>query len=160
MYVCVCVCVCVTRTGLEARQLAQLADTSASFFSPFPFLWPGPWAGQENSCQRNVCVDDKPFVCKLRGCHQPVQTKWLWASVDLCMDREPQVCWSQTDRQPKVFSNLYVFALAPSLHSFWSYFSTDLQWHVGHLPTWGVHLSVSYLFGFSYSSWGSQGRNT
>ena len=26
--------------------------------------------------------------------------------------------------------------------------------------TWGVHLSVSYLFAFSYSSWGSQGKNT
>ena len=26
-----------------------------------------------------------------------------------------------------------VFALAPSLHSFWSYFSTDLQEHIGHL---------------------------
>ena len=38
-----------------------------------------------------------------------------------------------------------VFALASSLHSFWSYFSTDHQ-HIGHLPTWGVHLSVSYLF--------------
>ena len=32
------------------------------------------------------------------------------------------------------------FALAPSLHSFWSYFSTDLQWHIGHLLTWGVPL--------------------
>ena len=30
----------------------------------------------------------------------------------------------------------------------------------GHLPTWGVHLSVSYLFVFSYCSWGSQGKNT
>ena len=29
-----------------------------------------------------------------------------------------------------------------------------------HLPTWGVHLSVSYLFAFSYCSWGSQGKNT
>ena len=28
-------------------------------------------------------------------------------------------------------------------------------------PTnWGVHLSVSYLFVFSYCSWGSQGKNT
>ena len=27
-------------------------------------------------------------------------------------------------------------------------------------PTWGVHLSVSYLFAFSYCSWGSQGKNT
>ena len=29
-----------------------------------------------------------------------------------------------------------------------------------HLLTWGVHLSVSYLFAFSYCSWGSQGKNT
>ena len=29
----------------------------------------------------------------------------------------------------------------------------------GHLPTWGVQLSVSYLFAFSYCSWGSQGKN-
>ena len=43
-----------------------------------------------------------------------------------------------------------IFALAPSLHSFWSYFSTDLQKHIGHLPTWGVPLSVSYHFAFSY----------
>ena len=53
-----------------------------------------------------------------------------------------------------------VFALDPSLHSFWSYFSTDLQEHIGHLPTWGVPLSVSYHFAFSYCSWGSQGKNT
>ena len=30
---------------------------------------------------------------------------------------------------------------------------------IRHLPTWGVHLSVSYLFGFSYYSWGSPGKN-
>ena len=53
-----------------------------------------------------------------------------------------------------------VFALAPSVHSFWSYFSTDFQQHIGHLPTWGVSLSVSYHFAFSYCSWGSQGKNT
>ena len=29
-----------------------------------------------------------------------------------------------------------------------------------NLLTWGVHLSVSYLFAFSYCSWGSQGKNT
>ena len=28
------------------------------------------------------------------------------------------------------------------------------------LQTWGVHLSVSYLFAFLYCSWGSQDRNT
>ena len=53
-----------------------------------------------------------------------------------------------------------VFTLALSIHSFWSYFSTDLQEHVGHLLAWEVHLSVSYLFAFSYCSWGSQGQNT
>ena len=31
---------------------------------------------------------------------------------------------------------------------------------MGHLPTWGVHLSVSYHFAFSYCSRGSQGKNT
>ena len=41
-----------------------------------------------------------------------------------------------------------VFALAPSLHSFWSCFSTDLQYHIGNLPTWGVHLSMSYFLPF------------
>ena len=46
------------------------------------------------------------------------------------------------------------------LSGMWSYFSTYLQQHIGHLPTWGVHLSVSYLFAFSCCSWGSQGKNT
>ena len=41
-----------------------------------------------------------------------------------------------------------VFALASSLHFLWSYFSTLLQ-YIGHLLTWGIHLSVSYLFAFS-----------
>jgi len=38
-----------------------------------------------------------------------------------------------------------------------------LHWspvQIGHLPTWGVHLSVSYFFAFSCCSWGSQGKNT
>ena len=35
-----------------------------------------------------------------------------------------------------------------------------IRQHIGHLLTWGVHLSVSYLFAFSYCSWGSQGKNT
>src|SRR5574340_634592 len=37
-----------------------------------------------------------------------------------------------------------VFALATSLHSFCSYFSTDLRSHIGHLLTRGVPLSVYY----------------
>ena len=54
----------------------------------------------------------------------------------------------------------FFFALDASLHSFWSYCSTDLQEQIGHLLAWGFHLSVSCLFAFSYCSWGSQGRNT
>ena len=53
-----------------------------------------------------------------------------------------------------------VFALAPTLYSFWNYFSTDLQEHLAHLPTCGVAFSVSYHFAFSYCSWGYQGKNT
>ena len=43
------------------------------------------------------------------------------------------------------------FCFGSISHSFWSYFSTLLQYHIGHPVTWGVHLSVSYLFAFSYS---------
>ena len=38
-----------------------------------------------------------------------------------------------------------VFALALSLHSFWSYLSTDLHQHIEHLLTWGDHLSMFFL---------------
>ena len=31
--------------------------------------------------------------------------------------------------------------------------------HTGHLSTWGVHLTVSCLFTFSYCSWDSHGKN-
>ena len=54
----------------------------------------------------------------------------------------------------------YCFSLAPSLHSFSSYFSPDLQQHIGYLMTWGVPCSESYHFAFSYCSWVSQGKNT
>ena len=37
-----------------------------------------------------------------------------------------------------------VFTLAPSLPCFWSYFPTVLQYHIGLLLTWGVHLTVSF----------------
>ena len=42
----------------------------------------------------------------------------------------------------------------------WVLFLLWLHLFIGHLPTWGVHLSVSYVFAFSYCSWGSQGKNT
>ena len=37
------------------------------------------------------------------------------------------------------------------------HWATELNWTE---LTWAVHLSVSYLFAFSYHSWGSQGKNT
>ena len=37
--------------------------------------------------------------------------------------------------------------------------STLLQQHIGHLPTWRIHVSVLHLFACSYCSWGSQGKN-
>lgn len=52
-----------------------------------------PGARKENSCQGKARVDDKPFVCKLRLHHQPVQTKQLWTSVVLCVGRERQARW-------------------------------------------------------------------
>ena len=52
-----------------------------------------------------------------------------------------------------------VFTLALSLHCFCSYFSALLQQHIGHLLTQGVHLSVPYIFAFSYCSWSSEGKN-
>ena len=62
-------------------------------------------------------------------------------------------------QSPQYLNRVTTFA-SPSLHSFWSYFSTDLQQRIGHLPTWENHLSASYCFAFSYCSWGSQRKNT
>ena len=42
------------------------------------------------------------------------------------------------------------FCLAQPLYSFWGHFSTLLQWHIGHLPMLGVHLSLSFLTAISY----------
>src|SRR5574340_1215992 len=57
------------------------------------------------------------------------------------------------------FGSVFLFFLELFLHS-----SPE---HTGHLPTWEVHLSVSYLFAFSYCSWvlkakilNSQRKNT
>ena len=41
-----------------------------------------------------------------------------------------------------------VFALAPSLHSLWNYFSTVVQEHIGYLPTWGVHFQCPIFLPF------------
>ena len=50
------------------------------------------------------------------------------------------------------FGSIPSFFLELSLH--WSPVA------YGHLLTWGVPLSVSYHFAFSYCSWGSQGKDT
>ena len=52
----------------------------------------------------------------------------------------------------------YCFGFIPSF-----FLELFLHWFpvaFGHLPAWGVHLSVSYLFAYSYCSWGSQSKNT
>ena len=61
---------------------------------------------------------------------------------------------------PVISTTGYCFCFGSVSSFFWGYFSTLLQQHIGHLPTWGVHLSVLYLFAFSYCSLGSQGKNT
>ena len=38
--------------------------------------------------------------------------------------------------------------------------SDTIEWLNWTELTWAAHLSVSYLFAFSYCSWGSQGKNT
>ena len=50
------------------------------------------------------------------------------------------------------FGSISSFFLELFLHS-----SPVAYWH---LPTWGVHFSMLYLFAFSYYSWDSQGKNT
>ena len=50
-------------------------------------------------------------------------------------------------------SLLIVFGALSSLFP-----SSFVQQHIGHLPTWGVHLSVSYLLAFSYCSQGFKAR--
>ena len=45
-------------------------------------------------------------------------------------------------------------------HVHWVGDAIQLSHHIGHLCTWRVHHSLSYLFAFSYCSRGSQGKNT
>ena len=40
------------------------------------------------------------------------------------------------------------------------HWSPVAYWAGEFILTWGVHHSLSYLFAFSYCSWGSQGKNT
>ena len=47
----------------------------------------------------------------------------------------------------------YCFALAPSLHSFWSYFFADLQEYIGHLPTWEFIFQCPIFLPFPTPHW-------
>ena len=60
---------------------------------------------------------------------------------------------------PVTFTTGHCFCFG-SVSSFFLELLLHISPVIGHLPTWGVHLSVSYLFAFSYCSWGSQGKNT
>ena len=58
------------------------------------------------------------------------------------------------------FFLLLLFLLTYFLFFFWLWPSLFfLLEHVGLLSTWGVRLSVSYLFAFLYCSWSSQCKN-
>ena len=61
----------------------------------------------------------------------------------------------QTHPQVSVIS-----ALAQSLHSFWSYFSSIPWYLIERLLRQESHLPLTYLFAFSYCSWDSQSKNT
>ena len=72
-----------------------------------------------------------------------------------CMDLTSQVPLQYCSLQhwtllpsPVTSTNGHLFCLGSISSFFLSYFSTLLQWYIGHLPTWGVHLSVSFLFAF------------
>ena len=53
-----------------------------------------------------------------------------------------------------------VFVLAPSLHSFWSYFSLISSSILGTYRPGEFIFQCPIFFAFSYCSWGSQGKNT
>ena len=79
-----------------------------------------------------------------------LSTRWTWIWVD-------SGNWWWTGR-PGV---LRIMGLQRVRHDWATELNwTDLQYHIGHLMTWGVHLSVPYLFAFSYCSSGSQGKYT
>ena len=63
-------------------------------------------------------------------------------------------------RSPVTFTTGHCFCFGPASSLFLELFLHFSPVAYGHLLTWGVHLSVSYLFAFSYCSWGSQGKNT
>ena len=54
----------------------------------------------------------------------------------------------------------YCFCFSLASSSFLELFLHCSPVAYGHLLTWGVHLSVSYLFAFSYCSWGSQDKKS
>ena len=83
--------------------------------------------------------------------------------MDLTFQVPMQYCSSQHWTlllSPVTPTTVYCFYFGSILSFFLEYFSTDVQYHIGHLPTWEVHFSLYSLFAFSYCSWGSQGKNT
>ena len=67
-----------------------------------------------------------------------------------------------------LFTALDFISITSHIHNLvlvflWSISSFFLELFLYRSPvalTWGIYLSVSYLFAFSYCSWGSQGKNT
>ena len=117
--------------------------------------------------------------CDSWGCTESDVTERLnwtelnWTELNwICLDSH---CLDLTFQVPMQYCSLQHRTLLPSpvtsttggcfrFDSISSFFlELFLHWspvaylHTGHLPTWGVHLSVSYIFAFSYCSLGFQG---
>ena len=83
--------------------------------------------------------------------------------MDLTLQVPMQYCSLQhrtSPPSPVTSATGHCFCSASASSFFLELFPHSSSVTTGHLPTWGVHLSVSYLFAFSCCSWGSQGKNT
>ena len=128
---CFC-CVCSTSLSLAAKNIISLILVLTTWWCP--------------------CTN-----VNVHSCHLLFDTSNLSWFMDLTFQVPMQYCSLQHQTllsSPVTFTMGFCFCFGFVLHSFWSYFPTNLQEHIGHLPNWGAHLSVSYLFAFSYNSWG------
>ena len=92
-------------------------------------------------------------------CLTTTNLPWL---LDLTFQVPMQYCslWHWTLHTSPVTSTAECcFCFWPVSFFFLELFPHHLLYHFGHLSTWRVHLSVSYIFGFSCCSWSSKGKN-
>ena len=111
------------------------------------------WAILSSELNSPIPVHFSWMIPKMQMSHLPSNLPWF---MDQTFQVPVQYCslqhWTLL-LSPVTSTAGYCFCFGSIPSFFWSYFSTDLQWHIGHLLTWGVPLSVSYDFAFSYCSW-------